>query len=329
MVAVIEIEGLRKAYRGRRGARATGPRRVRHDGQAGQVHGFLGPNGSGKTTTLRALVGLVRADAGDHAPARSARAARPSRRSPPGSGRSSRVPQFFPHFTARCTLEILARIGGVPRRPGRRGARHRSASATAATTASRTYSLGMKQRLAVATALLKSPRVADPRRAGQRSRSGRHPGDARSHAGPGRGRRDGGAVQPHPRPRSSRSAIRSRSSRTAGGWPAVRSPMSLAEPGRGRIPGAGGRSGRAAERAGRRGRDRTHRRRPSDRQRRCPIRNGSAAHSAARHSGPARSWRSTPDLESVFLATDRGSDVMSVWSGPSGGGCSPAGSRGS
>ena len=64
MTAVLEISGLRKTYRSRRGG-------VRHalDGfdmrvEAGQVHGFLGPNGSGKTTTLRTLLGLVAANDG-------------------------------------------------------------------------------------------------------------------------------------------------------------------------------------------------------------------------------------------------------------------------
>ncbi len=64
-MAVVEIVGLRKTYR----RMFRGPQRA-VDGldmlvEPGQVHGFLGPNGSGKTTTLRALLGLVRANAGE------------------------------------------------------------------------------------------------------------------------------------------------------------------------------------------------------------------------------------------------------------------------
>jgi ABC-2 type transport system ATP-binding protein len=63
-VPVIEAIGVRKTYR-RRGK----PPKAALDGldlvvEAGGVHGFLGPNGSGKTTMLRCLLGLARADAG-------------------------------------------------------------------------------------------------------------------------------------------------------------------------------------------------------------------------------------------------------------------------
>ncbi|GAA4564461.1 ABC transporter ATP-binding protein [Micromonospora coerulea] len=157
MSAVLEIEGLRKTYRSRR-------RGVRHalDGfdmrvESGQVHGFLGPNGSGKTTTLRTLLGLIRPNGGrmvilghevPHA-------------LPAVAGQVGAIvesPQFFPHFTARDTLSLLAGAGQLP---GRRvdevlelvGLRDRAGERV------KTYSLGMKQRLAVASALLKNPKL--------------------------------------------------------------------------------------------------------------------------------------------------------------------------
>ncbi|MEV1146033.1 ABC transporter ATP-binding protein [Micromonospora sp. NPDC049799] len=157
MSAVIEIEGLRKTFHTLRHGR-----RVAVDGfdlvvEAGQIHGFLGPNGSGKTTTLRALLGLVRADAGrmavlgERSPERLTRV----------TGRVGAIvesPQFFGNFTGHRTLRLLARAGGVPvsrvdevlEQVGLRDRGHDRVKG---------YSLGMKQRLAVASALLKDPEL--------------------------------------------------------------------------------------------------------------------------------------------------------------------------
>ncbi|BCJ58108.1 ABC transporter ATP-binding protein [Micromonospora endophytica] len=154
---VIEIEGLRKTFHSVRQGR-----RVAVDGfdllvEAGQVHGFLGPNGSGKTTTLRALLGLVRADQGRM----SVLGAQAPDRLASVAGRVGAIvesPQFFGNFTAYRTLRLLALAGGVPVSRvdevldevglGDRG--HERVKG---------YSLGMKQRLAVASALLKRPEL--------------------------------------------------------------------------------------------------------------------------------------------------------------------------
>jgi ABC-2 type transport system ATP-binding protein len=122
---------------------------------AGQVHGFLGPNGSGKTTTLRTLVGLVRADAGsvrvfgEPIPQASPRIAH-------RVGAIVEGAQFFPHFTARRTLALLATIGRVR---ARRVAEVLDIVGLADRADERIsgFSLGMRQRLAVASALLRSP----------------------------------------------------------------------------------------------------------------------------------------------------------------------------
>src|SRR5437899_9484943 len=63
-VAVIEVEGLRKEYRRRRGGRVRAIDELQLSVPAGGVFGFLGPNGSGKTTTIRCLLGLARPSAG-------------------------------------------------------------------------------------------------------------------------------------------------------------------------------------------------------------------------------------------------------------------------
>ncbi|MFI7249848.1 ATP-binding cassette domain-containing protein [Micromonospora chalcea] len=157
MSAVLEIEGLRKTYRSRK-------RGVRHalDGfdmrvEAGQVHGFLGPNGSGKTTTLRTLLGLIRPNGGRMAIlGQELPHALPAVAGQVGAIVES--PQFFPNFSARDTLGLLAQAGELPRQRVDEvlelvGLRDRAGERV------KTYSLGMKQRLAVASALLKNPKL--------------------------------------------------------------------------------------------------------------------------------------------------------------------------
>ncbi|MEU0077991.1 ATP-binding cassette domain-containing protein [Micromonospora tulbaghiae] len=157
MSAVLEIEGLRKTYRSRK-------RGVRHalDGfdmrvEAGQVHGFLGPNGSGKTTTLRTLLGLIKPNGGRMAIlGQELPHALPAVAGQVGAIVES--PQFFPHFSARDTLGLLAQAGELPKQRVDEvlelvGLRDRAGERV------KTYSLGMKQRLAVASALLKNPEL--------------------------------------------------------------------------------------------------------------------------------------------------------------------------
>ena len=153
--AVIEIAGLRKKFRSLRG----GPR-VALDGldmevQSGGVHGFLGPNGSGKTTTIRTLLGVVRADAGtiklfgQPVP----------QQLPDVIGRIGAIvesPQFFPAFSGRRNLMLLAATAGIDERRVDE-VLDKVGLAQRAKDRYKTYSLGMKQRLAVAGALLREP----------------------------------------------------------------------------------------------------------------------------------------------------------------------------
>ena len=123
--------------------------------EPGEVYGFLGPNGAGKTTTLRMLLGLVRPSAGSirilgsgSAGGRPARLAR--------VGALVEGPAFYPFLSGRENLRVMAAHAGVPRtRVGE--VLELVGLSDRATDRYATYSLGMKQRLGLATALLKRP----------------------------------------------------------------------------------------------------------------------------------------------------------------------------
>lgn len=155
--AVIEVEGLRKSF-----LRPRGSVHFALDGldltvRAGEIHGFLGDNGSGKTTTLRALLGLVRADEG-----RMRIFGRPVPHFlPEVVGRVGAIvesPRFFGNFSGRKTLRLLAISAGVPVHRVDE-VLHQVGLTGRGDDAVRSYSLGMRQRLAVATALLKDPEL--------------------------------------------------------------------------------------------------------------------------------------------------------------------------
>ncbi|KAA1416982.1 ABC transporter ATP-binding protein [Nocardioides humilatus] len=152
---VIETTGLRKEFRSVRGGSRVAVHGLDLAVPAGGVHGFLGPNGSGKTTTIRMLLGLARPTRGtmrlfgEPVP----------QRLPQVIGRVGAVvesPKFSPNFSGRRNLQLLAGAIGVPttrvdaaietvKLTGRDKDRYKS------------YSLGMKQRLAIAATLLKEP----------------------------------------------------------------------------------------------------------------------------------------------------------------------------
>jgi len=119
---------------------------------AGEVYGFLGPNGAGKTTTLRMLLGLIRPTSGS---VRLFGAA-------PGAQSLSRVgaliegPAFYPYLSGRANLKVLADHAGV-RRTRVDGVLELVSLTDRAKDRYSTYSLGMKQRLGLAAALLKDP----------------------------------------------------------------------------------------------------------------------------------------------------------------------------
>ena len=154
-MGVIEVEGLSKDFRRLRGGTTTALAGLDLDVPEGGVFGFLGPNGAGKTTTIRCLLGLVRPGEGRvrllgaDVPSHLATTIR-------DVGSIVEQPALFPRFSGRRNLEILARTQGV-------GAAtiDRVLERVSLTERQRdhvkTYSLGMKQRLGIAAALLKDP----------------------------------------------------------------------------------------------------------------------------------------------------------------------------
>jgi ABC-2 type transport system ATP-binding protein len=124
---------------------------------AGSVFGFLGPNGSGKTTTIRMLLGLVFPTAGSHTLLGEDFAARGDRLLP-RVGALVEGPAFHPYLSGRANLARLdaADRTATERSGGRRigAALERVGLAAAAGKKYRNYSLGMRQRLGIAAALL-------------------------------------------------------------------------------------------------------------------------------------------------------------------------------
>jgi ABC-2 type transport system ATP-binding protein len=153
----VQLDGVSKVYR-RRGR----PPQKALDGldllvEDGGVHGFLGPNGSGKTTTIRVLLGLVRADAGEvRLLGRPVSAGLPQVIGDVGA--LVETPLFFPGFTGRVNLQLLAETAGVPRTRVDE-CLELVELADRADDRFKGYSLGMKQRLGIAAALLKRPRL--------------------------------------------------------------------------------------------------------------------------------------------------------------------------
>ncbi len=151
---VIDVRGLRKDFRN--GVAAIDGLDIQIEA-GGRVHGFLGPNGAGKTTTIRCLLGLIRPSAGDvklfgvdvasNLPSIIGRI-----------GALVETPKFFPNFSGRKNLQMLADVVGVrsvaiDEALDTVGLSDRSGDKFG------TYSLGMKQRLAIAATLLKDPEL--------------------------------------------------------------------------------------------------------------------------------------------------------------------------
>jgi ABC-2 type transport system ATP-binding protein len=154
MSSIIEIEGLRKEYRGRH-SRTVAVGGLDLAVPEGGVFGFLGPNGSGKTTTIRCLLGLIRPSAG-RCRVLGADAQRELYRVIGRIGSLVESPALFPTFSGRKNLTLLARLDGIGPSVVD-GALERVGLEDRADDLVKGYSLGMRQRLAIAATLLKDP----------------------------------------------------------------------------------------------------------------------------------------------------------------------------
>jgi len=148
---VIETSELTKRY----GDRILAVDRLGLRVRRGEVYGFLGPNGAGKTTTLRMLLGLVRPTSG------TALVLGAAPGSPEGLVRVGALvesPSLYPFLSGRDNLRVLARHARIPE--SRVEAVLEEVELTdRGSDRFATYSLGMKQRLGVAAALLKDPEL--------------------------------------------------------------------------------------------------------------------------------------------------------------------------
>ncbi len=149
--AAIEVQGLTKRY-----GDAVAVDDLSFTVPQGSITGFIGPNGSGKTTTIRMLMHLAKPDAGR------ARVLGVDIRDPqdylPAVGALIESPAFEPNLSGRRNLLALAQLGRTD--PARiPGLLDLVGLGAAGRKRYKAYSLGMKQRLALAAALLGDPRL--------------------------------------------------------------------------------------------------------------------------------------------------------------------------
>jgi ABC-2 type transport system ATP-binding protein len=153
VTAVVEARGLVKTY-----GEITAVDAVDLTVDAGDVYGYLGPNGAGKTTSLRMLLGLIRPSGGS---------ARLFGRDPMIDGVRAlegvagfvEAPRFYPYLSGRKNLELVAALDGGDASSQIDAALDTVDLASRAKDRVGGYSHGMRQRLGIAGALIRRPRL--------------------------------------------------------------------------------------------------------------------------------------------------------------------------
>ncbi|MEO6398399.1 MAG: ABC transporter ATP-binding protein [Tepidiformaceae bacterium] len=150
---VIEARGLRKAY-----GEVVAVDEVDLVVERGRVYGALGPNGSGKSTTVRMLLGLARPDRGEvrlfGRPLKEDSSALLKR-----VGAVVETPAFVPYLSGRDNLKLLAKYTPGPTAGTIERVLERVNLSESAHRRFKNYSLGMKQRLGIAAAILNDPEL--------------------------------------------------------------------------------------------------------------------------------------------------------------------------
>ncbi len=149
-MAILQISNLTKKY-----GRITAVKDLSLTVNKGNIYGILGPNGSGKTTTLGVVTGIIHANEGEYSWFEGRESNNDARKK---IGTLLETPNFYPYMDAVKNLEIIAHIKKVkqPRIDELLelvNLSHRKKSKF------KTYSLGMKQRLAIAGTLIGDPEV--------------------------------------------------------------------------------------------------------------------------------------------------------------------------
>jgi len=147
---ILSIRNLNKRYGG-----VQAVKNVSLDIHKGNVYGILGPNGSGKSTTLGIVLNVVNKTSGDYSWFGGSMQTHEALKR---VGAIIERPNFYPYMSARENLELVCKIKCVPHQKideklGLVGLLERQDSKF------RTFSLGMKQRLAIASALLSDPEI--------------------------------------------------------------------------------------------------------------------------------------------------------------------------
>ncbi|MDF1674023.1 MAG: ATP-binding cassette domain-containing protein [Vicingaceae bacterium] len=149
MTAILNINGISKSYK-----KVKALNNLSLQINQGEVYGILGPNGSGKTTTLGIILDVLKPDSGNYSWFGNS----PNKESRKKIGSLLETPNFYPYLTARQNLSLVCKIKQVEESEVDRVLTVVNLIERA-NSKFKTFSLGMKQRLALGSALLGNPDV--------------------------------------------------------------------------------------------------------------------------------------------------------------------------